>query len=899
MSSKYLMKKSFVSAGKKYDYISIPALEKSGVKVSKLPLSIRIIAESLIRNEDGTRITETDIENVLNWNAKAVSDNEVPLIVARVLMQDFTGVPAIVDLASMRDKMKSLGKDPALINPSVPVDLVVDHSVQVDFYGDNEAFEKNTEMEFKRNYERYKFLKWAKNSFSNFRIVPPGVGIVHQVNLEYLGNVVATRAGNGENIAFFDSLVGTDSHTTMINGLGILGFGVGGIEAEAAMLNEPVTFQLPAVVGVNLHGKLREGITATDLVLTLTNILRKSNVVGKFVEFFGDGVSQLSVPDRATLSNMCPEYGATVALFPVDDRTIDYLELTGRSRNQIDLVKQYMHEQGMFGVPHGIEYSELIDLDLSTIKTTISGPRLPQQKTDLADSKSNFLNFLEGEESIPTGRTQQKQVNLKRIPLKVKGKDEVLADGDVVIAAITSCTNTSNQNVMVAAGLLAKKAVEKGLHVNPKVKTSLAPGSRVVTDYLEKSGLQKYLDMLGFYLAGYGCTTCIGNSGPLDPAIENAINEGKLSVSAVLSGNRNFEARIHRDVRANYLMSPPLVVAFALAGTVVTDLDHDPVGMSADGKPVYLKDIWPTSKEIDQVLKTYLSSTVYKEKYQNLDSYNKNWTDLPSEGGETYSWDQKSTYIRNPTFFDHFTPGESKRLEKIENAHALLVLGDSITTDHISPAGSISKASPAGKYLLEHGVEPADFNSYGSRRGNHEVMMRGTFANPRIKNLLVKAEGGNTIHFPEKKEMPIYDASMKYMKDNSPLIVFAGKEYGSGSSRDWAAKGPYLLGIKAVIAQSYERIHRSNLVGMGIVPLQFKAGRNFASLNADPSQPFSIVFNGMRRGSAILSYTDNSGKKRDEDLDVRIDNKAEEQYFERGGILQNAMTNILLQENKE
>ena len=897
MSSKYLVKKNFVSAGKNFSYVSLPALETKGVKVSRLPFSIRIIAESLIRNEDGTRITETDIENVLSWNAKSVSDNEVPLIVARVLMQDFTGVPAVVDLASMRDKMKAMGKDPSLINPSVPVDLVVDHSVQVDFYGDDDAFEKNTQMEFKRNYERYKFLKWAKNSFSNFRIVPPGVGIVHQVNLEYLGKVVATGTSKGEDVAFFDSLVGTDSHTTMINGLGILGFGVGGIEAEAAMLKEPVTFQLPAVVGVNLHGKLREGITATDLVLTLTSILRKANVVGKFVEFFGDGVSQLSVPDRATLSNMCPEYGATVALFPVDERTIDYLELTGRSRDHIDLVKRYLQEQGMFGVPKGVEYSELIDLDLSTIKTTISGPRLPQQKTDLADSKANFLNFLEGEEAIPTGRTQQKQVNLKRIPLKIKGKNDVLTDGDVVIAAITSCTNTSNQNVMVAAGLLAKKAVEKGLMVNPKVKTSLAPGSRVVTDYLEKSGLQKYLDKLGFYLAGYGCTTCIGNSGPLDPAIENAINEGKLSVSAVLSGNRNFEARIHKDVRANYLMSPPLVVAFAIAGTVVIDLEHDPIGVSSNGSPVFLRDLWPTSKEIDHVLKTYLSSSVFKEKYHDLDSYNKSWSELPSEGGETYSWDQKSTYIRNPTFFDHFTPGESKSLDKLENAHALLVLGDSITTDHISPAGSISKSSPAGKYLIEHGVDPSDFNSYGSRRGNHEVMMRGTFANPRIKNQLVKTEGGNTLYFPEKKEMPVFDAALKYMKENKPLIVFAGKEYGTGSSRDWAAKGPFLLGIKAVIAESYERIHRSNLVGMGVVPLQFKPGRGYAALNADPAKSLSIVFKGMRKGAATLSYTDKSGKKCVEDLMVRIDNKAEELYFERGGILQNAMTNILLQGN--
>ncbi|EQD30230.1 aconitate hydratase 1, partial [mine drainage metagenome] len=792
MPSKYLVTKSLVSAGKKYNFVSIPSLESMGVRVSRLPLSIRIIAESLIRNEDGIRVTESDVENVLHWSAKAVSDNEVPFIVARVLMQDFTGVPAVVDLASMREKMKSMGKDPAMINPSVPVDLVIDHSVQVDFFGNAEAYEKNTEMEFERNYERYKFLKWAENSFSSVRIVPPGVGIVHQVNLEYLGKVVATRTSGGENFAYFDSLVGTDSHTTMINGLGILGFGVGGIEAEAAMLNEPVTFQLPAVVGVNLHGKLKEGITATDLVLTLTSILRKATVVGKFIEFFGDGVSYLSVPDRATLSNMCPEYGATAALFPVDDRTMDYLALTGRSSEQIDLVKQYMKEQGMYGVPKGVEYSELIDLDLGSVKPTISGPRLPQQKTDLSDSGRNFLSFLEGEESIPAGRTQQKQVNLKRIPVKINGREDVLTDGDVVIAAITSCTNTSNQNVMVAAGLLAKKAVEKGLRVNPKVKTSLAPGSQVVTDYFEKSGLQEYLNKLGFYLAGYGCTTCIGNSGPLDPAIEAAINEGKLSVSAVLSGNRNFEARIHKDVRANYLMSPPLVVAFALAGTVVVDLEHEPIGTSSNGKPVYLKDIWPSTKEIEEVLKSNLSSSVYREKYHDLGGYNKRWSELPSKGGETYAWDPKSTYIRNPAFFDNFTPDQTNRLEKIEVAYALLVLGDSITTDHISPAGSISKTSSAGKYLLEHGVDAADFNSYGSRRGNHEVMMRGTFANPRIRNQLVTSEGGNTIYFPEKREMSVFEASMKYAKEKKPLLVFAGKEYGSGSSRDWAAKGPFL-----------------------------------------------------------------------------------------------------------
>ena len=893
MSLQEKTKKTMSHDGKEFSYYSLPELQKAGYNVRRLPLSLRIITESLLRNIDGVRVREEDLMNVLKWNAKDPSDSEVPLIVSRVLMQDFTGVPAVVDLASMREKMKSLGKDPELINPKVPVDLVIDHSVQVDFYGNSEAYDKNIDKEFERNSERYRFLKWAQKSFENFRIVPPGVGIVHQVNLEYLGKVV-TSSGNGEkDLAFFDSLVGTDSHTTMINGLGIFGFGVGGIEAEAAMLGEPVTFQLPKVVGVNVHGKLREGITATDVVLTLTEILRKANVVGKFVEFFGEGVSELAVPDRATLSNMCPEYGATVALFPVDSRTIEYLEMTGRDSSHIGFIKKYLEEQEMFGVQKGLEFSELIDLDLSSIKPSISGPRLPQQRTDLGKANRNFLSFLESEENITPGKSGQKEVAVRRVPLKIDESTSYLSDGDVVIAAITSCTNTSNQNVMVAAGLLAKKAVEAGLSVNRKVKTSLAPGSRVVTEYLEKSGLQEYLNRLGFYLAGYGCTTCIGNSGPLDPGIEKAITENKLSVAAVLSGNRNFEARIHKDVRANYLMSPPLVVAFALAGTVIIDMEKEPLGKGKDGRDVFLKDIWPTTKEINAVIAKNLDRSMYQEKYSNIDNYNSKWAAMDVSGSKTYQWDEKSTYIRNPTFFEEFRPDTKNTLKTIKDAYPLLILGDSVTTDHISPAGSISKNSPAGKYLIEKGVKPEDFNSFGSRRGNHEVMMRGTYGNNRLRNQLASQEGGYTVHLPDRKEGFIFDTAQQYSLEKTPLIVFAGKEYGAGSSRDWAAKGTYLLGIKAVIAESYERIHRSNLVGMGVIPLEFQQGRSFKSLSADVTKRMSIEFTSNNAKSAVLRYINTEGKESTEKLKVRIDNEAEMLYFSRGGILQNALSNII------
>lgn len=897
MSSEVQIVKNFEVAGKKYNYYSLPDLEKMGFKVSKLPISIRIVLESLIRNIDGKAVTEEDAKKLLNWNSKNPGESEIPFKVSRVVMQDFTGVPAVVDLAAMRDTVKALGKDPFLIQPQVPVDLVIDHSVQVDYYGVPNALELNRKKEFERNQERYKFLKWAQNSFKNLRIVPPSVGIVHQVNLEYLGKVVMYGEKNGEHFAFPDTLVGTDSHTTMINGLGIVGWGVGGIEAEAAMLDQPVTILTPEVVGVNLHGKLNPGITATDLVLTLTELLRKNKVVGKFVEFYGEGVSQLALPDRATLSNMCPEYGATLALFPVDDETLKYLKTTGRSEEHIELVRKYMEAQGLYGIPKNLDYSQVIDLDLSSVVPTVAGPKLPQQKVRLGEIRNSFLNFLEHSENyemMNNGHTSR-EVILKSAPVTVKESKERLNDGDVVIAAITSCTNTSNPEVMVAAGILAKKAVEKGLAVNPKVKTSLAPGSRVVSDYLEKSGLQEYLDKLGFYLVGYGCTTCIGNSGPLDQSIEDAIVKNKLSTAAVLSGNRNFEARIHKNVRANYLMSPPLVVAFAIAGKVAIDLENEPLGKGKDGKEVYLKDIWPTEKEITDTINSSINSEMFRSKYQNLDEYNESWKALDSPGGTTYDWDPSSTYIRNPPFFEGFQPDSISTESKIENARPLLVLGDAVTTDHISPAGAISKDSPAGKYLMDRGIQPADFNSFGSRRGNHEVMMRGTFGNVRIVNRLADREGGYTKHLPDGKIAFVYDAAMQYLKDGVPLMVFAGSEYGTGSSRDWAAKGTGLLGVKAVVARSYERIHRSNLIGMGVLPLQYPDGETFDSIGADPEATFALTIPEQLKpaSEAELSYTDKEGKMKSVKLKIRLDTPVEVEYYKNGGILQYVLRRII------
>ncbi len=893
--SKYAIIKELEANGKKFKYFSLPDLQSKDHNISRLPFSLRIVLESVIRNSTKGLASEKDIENILEWNAKEPADTEIPFTVSRVLMQDFTGIPAIVDLASMRDTVVRLGKDPNLIEPEVPVDLVIDHSVQVNYFGDEKSFQKNVEEEFRKNGERYQFLKWAQGSMKNLRIVPPSTGIVHQVNLEYLAKLVYTKKEGNEEFAYFDSLVGTDSHTTMVNGLGVTGWGVGGIEAEAAMLGQPVTFQTPGVVGVNIHGSLRSGITATDLVLTVTEILRKANVVGKFVEFFGNGIKNLSLPDRATVSNMCPEYGATMALFPIDDETLSYLRITGRSEDQIALVKKYFEAQGLFGYTGGAEYSEIIDIDLESIVPVIAGPKLPQQKVQLKDAGRSFLKFMEESGSRQPGKGQTVQVSLKTEKIRISGREETLSEGDVVIAAITSCTNTSNPRVMVGAGLLAKKAVEKGLKVSPKVKTSLAPGSRVVTSYLEQSGLQKYLDELGFYLVGYGCTTCIGNSGPLPEVIEKVIDSENLSTVAVLSGNRNFEARIHKSVKANYLMSPPLVVAFALAGKIIIDMEKEPIGSSKDGKPVYLRDIWPSENEITDIINKKITESMYESNYNNLGNFSEMWNKLKAPSGDIYKWDEKSTYIRNPPFFQNFAREEKTVSGQFSNLSVLAVLGDSVTTDHISPAGNISKDSPAGKYLIAHGVTYEDFNSFGSRRGNHEVMMRGTFGNNRIQNLLVDKQGPYTKLFPSGEVTWLFDASEQYSRRNLGSIVFAGKEYGTGSSRDWAAKGPYLLGVKAVVAESYERIHRSNLVGMGVLPLQFSKGRNFKSLNIDPSKPVNIIVDNIAKPSskAKLTFTDKNGKESSEELISRLDTEIECKYFGNGGILQFVMRRLI------
>ena len=845
---------------------------------------------------DGKEINEANVESILNWDSKDPGNSEIPLKISRVLMQDLTGVPAVTDLAAMRDAAVSKGKSPKIVEPQIPVDLVIDHSVQVDFYNRPDAVALNQEKEGERNRERYVFLKWAQNAFHNLRVIPPSVGICHQVNLEFLAKVVFRGEKDGKTVAFPDTVLGMDSHTTMVNGLGVLGWGVGGIEAEAAMLNQAVYYKLPQVVGVRLSGSLRPGITATDLVLTITEILRKSKVVDKFVEFFGDGITHLSVADRATVSNMCPEYGATTALFPVDDKTISYLRLTGRSEESIELIEKYFKAQGLFGNLENIEYSSVIDVDLSKVAPSVAGPKLPQQRVDLGRIGDSFLNFMEGTgSSIDSDSGKKKQIALKSVPVEIDGNEEMLNEGDVVIAAITSCTNTSNPYVMVGAGLLAKKAVELGLSVNKKVKTSLAPGSRVVSDYLERSGLQEYLDKLGFEVVGYGCTTCIGNSGPLNKNIENAIVENNLSTAAVLSGNRNFEARIHRNVRANYLMSPPLVVAFALAGTVTIDMDNEPIGTSSKGKPVYLKDIWPTPEEINRIVEDSMTREMYIEKYSNLDSYNDIWTKIKADSGDLYSWDPNSTYIKKPPFFEkEYTnpPGDRTR---IIGAYPLLVLGDSVTTDHISPAGSFSKDTPAGKYLLEKGVKPEDFNQYGARRGNYEIMTRGTFANNRIRNLLVSREGGFTVHYPDKAEMSVFDAAMQYKKENIPLIVIAGDQYGTGSSRDWAAKGPLLLGVKAIVAAGYERIHRSNLIGMGVLPLQFSNSENFASLDIDPSAKMNVTIDSLEpRSKGTLTFYTKSGKtKSTAELTLRVDTPMEKEYILSGGVLPNVLDKLV------
>ncbi|MBM4242647.1 MAG: aconitate hydratase AcnA [Deltaproteobacteria bacterium] len=867
-------------------FYALPALEKAGLgKVSRLPVSIRVVLESVLRNVDGKRCRESDVRALAAWQPRAERTEEIPFVVARILLQDFTGVPLLVDLAAMRSTVAKLGKNPKIVEPLVPVDLVVDHSVQVDFAGTPTALAQNMQMEFERNAARYEFLKWGMQAFDTFKVVPPGIGICHQVNLEFLGKGVLERDG----VTLPDTLVGTDSHTTMINGLGIVGWGVGGIEAEAGMLGQPVYVLTPDVVGVHLKGAVKEGVTATDVVLRLTELLRKAKVVGKFVEYHGEGAATLPVADRATIANMSPEYGATMGFFPVDEETCKYLLATGRSAEHVDLVRAYYQAQGMFGIPRAgqCDYSEVLELDLATITPAVSGPKRPQDRIELGSLESRFDELLT---LAPANNGYGRQDAARRsAAASVASRPVQLHDGDVVIAAITSCTNTSNPSVMLAAGLLAKKAVARGLTVQPAVKASLAPGSRVVTDYLEKTGLQKDLDALGFNTVGYGCTTCIGNSGPLDPMLEDAVVKNDLIVASVLSGNRNFEARVHQSVKANFLMSPPLVVAFALAGKVDVDLSKEPLGQGKDGKDVFLRDVWPTSAEIRDCLHAATDPATFRRLYSDFASATPLWDQVPSKVGVVYDWDRASTYIQEPPFFTGFglEPG---RFEDVRGARPLAIFGDSVTTDHISPAGAIKKTSPAGLYLQENGVEVADFNSYGARRGNDRVMTRGTFANVRIKNLMVPGvEGGVTIHRPGGEQMAIYDAAMKYQAEKTPLIIFAGQEYGTGSSRDWAAKGTRLLGVRVVVAESFERIHRSNLVGMGVLPCQFKDGASVATLGLDGTETFDLL--GLEapgfkpRQDVELVIHRANGASEEVTVTVRIDTPIEIEYYQHGGIL--------------
>ena len=925
--------------GRRAKYYSLPRLESEGVgKISRLPVSIRIVLESVLRNYDGTRITEDDVRHLSNWKAEATRTEEVPFVVARILLQDFTGVPLLVDLAAMRSAAHRYGADPGIIEPMVPVDLVVDHSVQVDFYGTEDAMTRNLAIEFERNRERYEFLKWGMQAFDGFRVVPPGIGIVHQVNLEYLAKGVLERDG----VYYPDTLVGTDSHTTMINGLGVVGWGVGGIEAEAGMLGQPIYILTPDVVGVNITGRLSEGVTATDLALHVTQMLRKEGVVGKFVEFHGEGASSLALADRATIANMSPEYGATMGFFPIDQESADYLANTGRTDEQVEAFVNYFRAQNMFGIPKGGEcdYTTLLDLDLADVTSSVAGPKRPQDRIEISALKDRFLTLLETpmndggfglsgvdlekrcghrigmhadyphavsgggsqepdtiphpEESNTSAETEVEMVNNRPTPDVVADQEihenvtACLHHGDVVIAAITSCTNTSNPTVMLAAGLVAKKAVEKGLEVPSTVKTSLAPGSRVVTDYLEKSGLQAPLDALGFNLVGYGCTTCIGNSGPLDAEVEEVIVDHNLVCASVLSGNRNFEARIHQNVKANFLMSPPLVVAFALAGRVDLDMSAEPLGRTASGEDVYLRDLWPSMAEIREVMKTAMDPETFRRLYKDFAEQNPMWMEIPSSTGKLYEWKDESTYIQEPPFFDGFTMNPN-RVNDLAGARALAIFGDSVTTDHISPAGAIKPDSPAGRYLMHHEVEPKDFNSFGSRRGNDRVMTRGTFANVRIKNRMVPGvEGGVTKLQPSGEQMAIYDAAMKYREAQVPLVVLAGKEYGTGSSRDWAAKGTLLLGVRAVIAESFERIHRSNLIGMGVLPCQFKGSDTPESLELDGTEIYDLLGiegNIEPRQDARLIIHRAGGRQDEVKVTVRLDTPVEVDYWQHGGIL--------------
>ena len=888
-------RKTLTAGGKTYSYYSLPEAEKNGLRgISKLPFSMMVILENLLRHEDGRSVTKTDIENVAAWLAdKGSAGKEIGFRPARVLMQDFTGVPAVVDLAAMRDGMKTLGGDPQKINPLVPVDLVIDHSVIVDDFGSPQAFANNVELEYRRNAERYNFLKWGQGAFDNFRVVPPGTGICHQVNLEFLAQTVWTRTyADGTVLAYPDTLVGTDSHTTMVNGLAVLGWGVGGIEAEAAMLGQAQSMLLPEVIGFKLTGKLKEGVTATDLVLTVTQMLRKKGVVGKFVEFYGPGLDSMPLADRATIANMAPEYGATCGFFPIDDETLNYLKISGREASRIALVEEYAKAQGMFRVSGSADpvFTDTLELDLASVVPSMAGPKRPEGRIALTDVASGFATALETEYKKPG------ELGL-RLPVKERGFD--IGHGDVVIAAITSCTNTSNPSVLIAAGLLAKKAAEKGLKSKPWVKTSLAPGSQVVSAYLDKAGLQPYLDKLGFNLVGFGCTTCIGNSGPLAPELSSVINENGIVAAAVLSGNRNFEGRVSPDVQANYLASPPLVVAYALAGTVQKDLSKEPIGTGSDGQPVYLKDIWPTSHEIQKFILENVTRELFLDRYADVFNGDASWRAIDSGSGLTYTWDDESTYVRNPPYFDGITKRPSA-ITDVEGARILGLFGDKITTDHISPAGSIKPASPAGAYLLEHDVAVADFNQYGTRRGNHEVMMRGTFANIRIKNHMVRdaagnvKEGGWTIHYPSAEQMPIYDAAMRYKDEGVPLVVFAGVEYGNGSSRDWAAKGTNLLAVRAVIAQSFERIHRSNLVGMGIVPFVFEDGTSWQSLGLKGDEVVNIP--GLTaiqpRQKMVAEITSADGSVKKVPILCRIDTLDELEYFKNGGILHYVLRNL-------
>ena len=933
-------------------FYSLPQLEAEGLgEISRLPVSIRIVLESVLRNYDEKKVSEQDVRNLSKWGAKAERLEEIPFTVARVILQDFTGVPLLVDLAAMRSAVERLGKDSGVIEPLVPVDLVIDHSVQVDYAGSEAAYQRNMEMEFKRNEQRYRFLKWGTQAFNGFRVVPPGIGIVHQVNLEYLAKGVFEKDG----VYYPDSLVGTDSHTTMINGLGIVGWGVGGIEAEAGMLGQPVYFLTPDVIGVHLSGELPQGATATDLVLRVTEILREAKVVGKFVEFFGEGAANLPATDRATIANMAPEYGATMGFFPTDEKTLDYFRATGRSEEQIETIKNYYEAQNLFGIPHSgdVDYTNVIELDLETIRPAVAGPKRPQDRIELSNLDEKFEElflkpvteggFGKTEEqlkerhfitvgakvagaatgggaqtstSIPlpvindTNKentntwTETEMVNNRPTPDRVEdenaGEDAhatSVGNGDVMIAAITSCTNTSNPSVMLAAGILAKKAAERGMKVPDYVKTSLAPGSRVVTEYLNKTGLQQYLNAIGFNLVGYGCTTCIGNSGPLDPAIEEAIVEHDLVAASVLSGNRNFEARVHQNIKANFLMSPPLVVAFALAGSVTKDISEEPIGKDKDGNDVYLKDIWASLDEVREVMQAAFDPETYKKLYSEFSGQNPLWNDIPTITGKVYKWDENSTYIQDPPYFENFSM-ETGEFSDVKGARALAIFGDSVTTDHISPAGAIKPTSPAGLYLQENGVEPQDFNSYGSRRGNDRVMLRGTFANVRIKNLMVSPkEGGFTCYQPDGEDMTIYDAAMRYKEQNVPLIIFAGQEYGTGSSRDWAAKGTLLMGVKAVIAQSFERIHRSNLVGMGVLPLQFKEGESAETLNLNGSETFDLI--GLEetevkpRQNVTIRINRADGTTDEAQLTLRIDTPIEIDYYTGGGILPYVLRQLL------